>query len=221
LSNKVWWAAVTATIALAGWGVWHLQPARLFAAGPPALPTPVLSAAAPVTPSAAPSAEAVPTLPASRPYRMVIKKISMSVLFEQIGLRKDARIQTPPYDKADKAFWYRDSAIPGQPGPMVVLGHVDTKDGIAAFFYLAKVRPGYEVEVIREDRSTVVYTVTSVEQFPKTDFPTERVYGPTEQPTLRLVTCGGKFNRATGHYVDNIIVFASMTGYRPAPTPNR
>jgi hypothetical protein len=212
VSKAAWWAGMVATILLAGWGFWHLRPAGGLAAGPPVLPAAVVTPSAPVV---SPGAVRL-SLDRRPPFKMVIKKISMWVLIEPLGLRSDGRIETPPYEKADKAFWYKSGSAPGQPGPAVILGHVDSKDHIAAFFYLSKIRPGYEIEVVRDDRSVAVFTVTSVEQFAKANFPTERVYGHTDDAVLRLVTCGGKYDKRTESYVDNIVVFATLSGFRRA-----
>lgn len=213
MRKRAWWAGVAATVLLTGWGFWHLRPGGGLAAGPPALPAPVVTAAEPVIP-----ADHVRlTTDRRMPFKMVIKKISMWVLIEPLGLRRDGRLETPPYEKSDRAFWYKGGPTPGEPGPAVILGHVDNKTRIAAFFYLSKIRPGDPIEIVRDDRSVAVFTVTSVEQFPKQNFPTERVYGPTEDAVLRLVTCGGKYDTRTESYMDNIIVFATMTDFRPAP----
>ncbi len=161
----------------------------------------------------------LPVMRRSEPYKIIIKKISMWVMIDKIGLRRDGRVETPPYETADRASWYRHSVTPGENGPSVIFGHVDSKDRIAAFFYLSKIRPGNEIEVVRADRSSALFTVDSVEQFPKNNFPTARVYGPTDGATLRLVTCGGKYNTATQSYADNIIVFAHLSGVRPSPAP--
>lgn len=200
-----------ACILLAGWGFWHLRPAGGFAAGPPNLPAPVLTAPAPLA-----TAKTLPVLDRQPPYKMVIKKISMWVLVDSLGLKSNGQIETPPFDKSDRAFWYRNGPAPGERGPAVLLGHVDNKERLAAFFYLSRVRPGYEIDIVRRDKSTAVFTVTSVEQFPKANFPTDRVYGPTDAATLRLVTCGGQYDRRAQSYKDNIVVFATLTGFRPA-----
>jgi hypothetical protein len=200
---------MAATILLAGWGLWHLRPAGGLAAGPPALPSPVLSA------SPSPPAKPVLGLDRQAPSKIVIKKISLSATLETVGMSANGTVEEPPLSKYDRAFWYRNGPGPGEVGPAVILGHVDTKDHLGVFFYLSKLRPGDQVEVERRDKSTVVFTVTSVEEFPKTNFPTQRVYGHTDEPTLRLITCGGTFDRHTGHYLDNVIVFATMTGSRP------
>jgi hypothetical protein len=205
---------VVATILLAGWGFWHLRPAGGLAAGPPPLPSRILMPTAPILPDD----HVRLTLDRRAPFKIVIKKISMWVLIDPIGLRRDGRVETPPYDKSDRAFWYRNGPAPGQPGAAVILGHVDNKERIAAFFYVSKIRPGNQIEVVRDDRSVAVFTVTSVEQFAKTNFPTERVYGPTEDAELRLVTCGGKYDKRTESYVDNIVVFATLTDFRRSPS---
>lgn len=209
LRSTTWWAAHTAVLLLAGWGATHLQPAGgSFSGGPPPLPNPVL---------AGPPRRAtnLPTLERLAPYKMVVKKISLWAMIDEIGMRPDGRIETPPYPKADRAAWYRNGPTPGEPGPAVILGHVDSKDRIAAFFYLSKVRPGDRIEIVRADRSTAVFEVDSVEQFAKADFPTARVYGPTPEATLRLVTCGGRYHAKTQSYPDNVVVFATMVGFIP------
>ncbi|HCU48390.1 MAG TPA: hypothetical protein DGG94_00905, partial [Micromonosporaceae bacterium] len=166
-------------------------------------------------------AQPVRTLERSIPYKMVIKKISLWTMIDQIGLKPDGRIETPPYEKADRAAWYRNSPTPGEAGPAIILGHVDSKERIAAFFYLSRIRPGDSIEIVRTDRSTAVFEVDSVEQFAKANFPTDRVYGPTDEATLRLVTCGGRYDIRRQSYVDNIVVFATMIDFRPSPAPRR
>jgi Sortase domain len=78
------------------------------------------------------------------------------------------------------------------------------------FFRLRELRPGDEVTVVRADGSAVHFTVDRTEQYPKRRFPTDDVYYPTLTPQLRLVTCGGAFDHAWGHYRSNVIVFATL-----------
>ena len=103
-------------------------------------------------------------------------------------------------------------ATPGSQGPAVIAGHVDSKAGPAVFFRLRDVHKGDTVWVWRRDGRKVRFVVSRVLEVPKTRFPSAQVYGPTADPTLRLITCGGVFNHSTGHYLDNIIVFASFAG---------
>ena len=110
------------------------------------------------------------------------------------------------------AGWYEGGTRPGDPGSAVILGHVDSTSGPAVFYRLRELRPGDRVEVVRAGGSRVAFTVDRVEQYPKRRFPTAEVYYPTLGPKLRLVTCGGAFDDATGHYTDNVIVFASLRG---------
>jgi hypothetical protein len=92
--------------------------------------------------------------------------------------------------------------------PAVILGHVDSRNGPGVFFPLAGLAPGTEVHVDRADGSTASFRVTSVVNVTKAGFPTDGVYAPTLQPSLRLVTCGGPFDQAAGSYRDNVIVSA-------------
>ena len=116
-----------------------------------------------------------------------------------------------PPDDFDRAGWFTGGAAPGDVGPAVVAGHVDSVDGPAVFSRLGELGPGAEVLVDREDGTTARFTVTEVARYPKTAFPTEAVYGPTPRAELRLVTCGGEFDRSRRSYVDNVVVTAVLT----------
>jgi sortase (surface protein transpeptidase) len=107
-----------------------------------------------------------------------------------------------------QAGWYVDGPTPGDPGPAVIAGHVDSRAGPAIFFRLRELRPGDVVEVRRSDGTTARFTVTGVERHPKADFPTQRVHGPTPDRALRLITCGGSFDYAKRSYRDNVVVYA-------------
>jgi hypothetical protein len=111
----------------------------------------------------------------------------------------------------EEAGWYAGGTRPGDPGSAVILGHVDSKRGPAVFYRLRELRRGDEITVTRADGSRVRFAVQRVEQYPKRRFPTADVYYPTLTPMLRLVTCGGAFDRAWGHYLDNVIVFANIS----------
>ncbi|MCS5732140.1 class F sortase [Herbiconiux sp. CPCC 203386] len=109
------------------------------------------------------------------------------------------------------AGWYRDGVVPGDLGPAVIAGHIDSAVGPAVFSALASLTPGARVEVDLSDGRSVAFTVDRSIQAPKNAFPTTEVYGPTPDAQLRLVTCGGVFDDSTGHYLDNVVVFATYS----------
>jgi sortase (surface protein transpeptidase) len=113
----------------------------------------------------------------------------------------------PPED-VTTAGWFAQGAAPGDAGPAVLAGHVDSVAGPGVFFRLRSLVPGDPVLVTRADGSVVRFTVTRVARYPKTAFPTGEVYGPTADAELRLVTCGGAFDRAARSYVDDVVVYA-------------
>ena len=113
----------------------------------------------------------------------------------------------PPADP-DVAGWYVRASAPGEPGPTVIAGHVDSRTGPAVFARLDRLSAGDRVEVARSDGQAFAYRVVTVERYPKDAFPTARVYGPTPGPELHLITCGGSFDRRIGHYRDNVVVTA-------------
>ena len=142
------------------------------------------------------------------PVRLWIPAIAVSTPLVRLGRLPNGTLQVPR--DWDKAGWYDQGPRPGQPGPAVILGHVDSKSGPAVFYQLQTLRPGDIVRVGLADGRTLIFTVQRVERYPKDHFPTEAVYLPTLSRELRLITCGGTFDYATGHYRDNIVVFATL-----------
>lgn len=143
------------------------------------------------------------------PVRVRIPAAGVDARLERVGRVADGTMGLP--SRPGLAGWYGEGPRPGQPGPAVVLGHVDWDHAPAVFFRLTQLRPGDTVHVDRADGSTADFRVTRTERVPKVHFPTQRVYAPDLQPSLRLVTCGGSFDYSTGNYRDNVIVFAVPT----------
>ncbi|WP_422773478.1 class F sortase [Plantactinospora sp. WMMC1484] len=147
----------------------------------------------------------------SEPVMIRIPKIGVVATILPLGLTPDGMVQVPPLTRAELAGWYQLGPTPGEPGNSVIVGHVDSREvGPAVFFRLGALLPGDGVEVIRRDGSLASFVVEGVKSYPKSAFPTELVYGPSETPGLRLVTCGGDFDERTGSYPDNVIAFARL-----------
>jgi sortase (surface protein transpeptidase) len=149
---------------------------------------------------------------AARPLRIVIPSISVSAPVIPLGLNADRTLEVP--DGWDDAGWYVDGPEPGERGPAVVAGHVDSTSGPAVFYRIGELHPGQRISVERADGSSVGFRVRAVERWPKDRFPTRRVYHPTRGSALRLITCGGSFDESTGHYLDNTIVYAARMSRR-------
>ncbi len=121
----------------------------------------------------------------------------------------------PPLSKVGTAGWYQFSATPGSVGSAVLLGHVDSATyGQGIFFNLGALRPGDEADVTRSDGSTAIFRIDRVAEYPKAGFPSHLVYAPTRYASIKLVTCGGRFDRTTGNYLDNIVAFGTLAGHR-------
>jgi sortase (surface protein transpeptidase) len=139
--------------------------------------------------------------------RVRIPSIGVDARLVRLGLDTGGALAVPR--RWEDAGWFTGAARPGERGAAVIAGHVDSTSGPAVFYRLGALRAGAVVTIARRDGSAVRFRVRRVERWPKRRFPTRRVYGPTRRPALRLVTCGGAFDRASGHYVDNTIVFAT------------
>ena len=127
----------------------------------------------------------------------------------RLGLTADGTLQVP--QSTAVAGWYTGSPRPGAVGSAVIAGHIDSRTGPGVFFRLSSLRPGDRVYVRRADGTLAVFQVTAVRQFPKDSFPTSAVYGPTPDPEVRLITCGGTFDPQLGSYLSNTIVYAAET----------
>jgi Sortase domain len=158
-----------------------------------------------------------PSLRRSLPVSVRIPAIGVDSKLLHLGLNSDGTVQVPSLEtSAGEAAWYKYSATPGQIGSSVIEGHVDTAQGPAVFFRLGALRPGDSVDVTLADGITAIFRVTGVREYLKSRFPAQAIYGATDFAALRLITCGGAFDYATGHYLSSTVVFASLSSSRPA-----
>jgi hypothetical protein len=146
--------------------------------------------------------------PVALPVRLTIPAIGVQTRLIRLGVTKAGTLQAP--DSTSVAGWYTGSPRPGAIGAAVIAGHIDSYLGPGVFFRLRLLRPGELVYVRRANRSLAVFRVTQVRSYLKTRFPTQAVYGPVPDAQLRLITCGGTFDAATGHYLSNVVVFAIL-----------
>lgn len=147
----------------------------------------------------------------SQPVRLAVPAIGVAAPVAPVGQARDGSIAVPPLERAHETGWYDRGPVPGEPGPAVIVGHVDTRDGPSVFVDLHRLSPGDPIEVTRADGSVVGFRVDSVERFPKDQLPAERVYGDSGPAGLRLITCGGAWVGGRTGYADNVIAFATMT----------
>ncbi|MFD5701831.1 class F sortase [Streptomyces lasiicapitis] len=125
-----------------------------------------------------------------------------------LGIGADGALEVPPASKGEVPGWWTGGVTPGQKGAAVVVAHYDTANGPALMRNVAKVKVGDRIMVPRADGSTATFEVREVQQVGKKDFPTHKVYGATDRPELRLLTCGGPIK--DGHRTDNIILYADL-----------
>lgn len=141
------------------------------------------------------------------PVRLRIPSIGVDTSLESLGLGAQDEL-LPPVD-FDRAGWFAQGTVPGDIGPSIIAGHVDSPSAPAVFLRIGELSPGDEIVVDLSDGQTVAFSVTATTQTPKAAFPTSDVYGPTPRAELRLITCSGSFDDGTGHYLDNLVVFAT------------
>jgi hypothetical protein len=184
-------------------------------ATPAQTPTPVSrrSPAATAAPAAPAPVVAAAPMARSLPVSVGIPAIGVRASIIQLGLQADGTMAVPPLAHPFLAGWFDQGPTPGQRGTSVIVGHVDAAGvGPAVFYQLGELRPGDRIYITLADRRIAVFAVWAAALYPKAGFPAATVYGYTRQPSLRLITCGGIFNPQTGHYLSNIVVFATYLG---------
>ena len=188
-------------------------PAAEMTAAPPApaaAPEPAVSGPSTSAPTPA-RPDTGPLLSASKPTRVAISRIGINTPLMELGLNPDGTPEVSPLDRDAPAGWYRGSPTPGEQGPAVILGHVNTvKAGPVVFYRLGETRPGDTVTVSRADGSTATFTVDRVASLPKDGFPDLEVYGNTTRAEIRLITCGGVFDPVKRRYPNVIVVFGHL-----------
>jgi sortase (surface protein transpeptidase) len=142
-------------------------------------------------------------------WRLSIPTIGVDAPITAVGLDGDGAMQVPD---TDTVGWYRLGPRPGEPGPAVLVGHVDSRTGPAVFHRLRELRRGDRIVVHHGNGTTSTFTIRRTERHPKTALPAERIWPRTTTPLLRLITCGGSFDRAARSYRDNVIVYAAPAG---------
>ncbi|TNC20057.1 class F sortase [Amycolatopsis alkalitolerans] len=145
-----------------------------------------------------------------RPTEVRIPKIDAESSLISVAVNKDGQIAVPPVSEPMQAAWYRLSPVPGDIGPAVILGHVDGNHKPGIFYRLKDLNPGDQIQVTRSDGKELTFVVDHKVQVLKDRFPADAVYGNTDKPQLRLITCGGVFDHAEHSYVDNIVVYANL-----------
>ncbi|GIH97960.1 class F sortase [Planobispora siamensis] len=163
-------------------------------------------------PDKAAATHATPSVALARsvPVRVKIPKIKLSAPIISVGVDDEGVVQVPPLNRPQQAGWYRHGPTPGEIGPAVILGHVDTTTGPAVFARLRELKVGDAISVTRKDGRTATFTIERITTVAKKHFPTSRVYGPLDYPGLRLITCDGDFESRAHSYTDNMIVYARL-----------
>ena len=147
---------------------------------------------------------------AARPTWLSIPSLGIRTKLIHLGVNSNGTLQVPK--RTTVAGWYTGSPRPGTVGSAIIAGHVDSRTGPGIFFWLRTLHRGDRIYVGRADGTMAVFTVTRIRKFAKDDFPTAAVYGPVPDAELRLITCGGVFDRSLGSYLSNVVVFARLAG---------
>jgi len=202
VTRPTWLTALGLAVAVAGAA--GLLVSR--ASGAPAGPAPARASIAEqrtLTPRLTLAARAAS---AAQPVQLIIPAIGVRTPLIRLNLRSTGALQVP--DTTSVAGWFDDGPAPGQPGPAVIAGHVDSYKGPGVFFDLSQLQRGDRIYVRRADGTMVVFTVTGVGLYLKKAFPTTAVYGPAPGDQLRLITCGGTFDYSDRSYLSNVVVYA-------------
>ncbi|WP_049568166.1 class F sortase [Nonomuraea sp. SBT364] len=169
----------------------------------------VTAAASPASAATAPvgAGAVVAVRDAANPVTLRIPSIGVTTRVVPLRLDTEGRLVAP--ERFDRAGWNQAGPEPGEKGVAVIAGHVDSRTGPAVFYRLRELKRGARIHVDRADGTTVTFTVSGLARYPKNRIPNAKVYGSGKGAQLRLITCGGDFDRKRRSYRDNVVVFAS------------
>lgn len=156
-------------------------------------------------------------LKGARPQRLDIPDLGVQAPVVARGLDARGALDPPPFDQPGVVGWYAAGAEPGAAGTALMVGHVDTETRPAVFYKISALAPGERVRVARDDGRIAEFTVDDVQVLTRAAFDAHRAYGPREpgRAELRLITCGGTFDRTSRSYTANVVVSAYLTGTGP------
>ncbi|WP_318219499.1 class F sortase [Streptomyces sp. SCL15-6] len=148
------------------------------------------------------------------PERLDVPELGISAPVMARGLDGEGAIDPPSFDQADTVGWYAAGVTPGAAGTALMVGHVDTETRPAVFYKISTLEPGETIRVVRDDGEVAEFTVDDIQVLDRDGFDARQAYGPHDvgRAELRLITCGGTFDRATGGYTANVVVSAYLTG---------
>ncbi|MFB7663898.1 class F sortase [Kitasatospora sp. NPDC056138] len=191
-------------------------PAAVAGAAAPSVAAPSAAVGGPAAKAPAAPGNAVPALARSKPTRIRIPQLAVEAPFSELGLDAAGALEVPRPDDPNLVGWFRGGPTPGERGAALLAGHVDTTKGPAVFLMLYTLAPGNTVEITRADGTVAVFAVDAVKTFPKNGFPDNEVYADTPDAQLRLITCGGSYDRKLKDYTENVVVFAHLQSSRKA-----
>lgn len=148
-------------------------------------------------------------LTASVPSKIDIPRIGVSAGIQKVGLLTDGTIETPAI-LSGLVGWYQYGPSPGEQGPSVLVGHVDSYKGPSVFWNLSKLHIADTINITRSDGITVQFVVSRIAQYGQDNFSTNEVYGNIDHAGLRIITCGGTYNHLTGRYSQNTVIYADL-----------
>jgi hypothetical protein len=183
-------------------------------------------------PARVPAVDSTPLQTASAPVPAYPSVTGLSIsalgintgLVIKVGVQADGSMETPPLSRVQELGWFCPNAhtpnpgcgapVPGDPGPATLIAHVDGQGKLGLFARLSQLKAGDQVSVRRSDHKTAVFTVTDLQMDDKSNFPAQQIFGDTQDPELRLITCGGQFDPAQRSYTQNVVVSARLTALR-------
>ncbi|GAA1533622.1 class F sortase [Streptomyces albidochromogenes] len=148
------------------------------------------------------------------PRHVTVPSIGITAPVVPRGLDASGAVDPPPYHQPSKVGWYEDGTKPGARGVALLVGHVDTESKPAVFYGLSAARPGEKVRLARAGGESLEFTIDDIQVFTRERFDPRKVYGPREsdRAELRLITCGGTYDKKARTYTANVVVSAYLTG---------
>jgi sortase (surface protein transpeptidase) len=151
------------------------------------------------------------TVAANLPRYIFIPKLSVQAVVRPLGLTVNGQLATP--DNVYDTGWYTQSSTPGQPGAMVIDGHVSSWTTNGVFYGLKTLQPGDLIEIQRGNGTTVNYSVVKKQVYAYQQVDMSALLSPIDagKPGLNLITCTGDVIKGTNDFNERVVIFAVET----------
>lgn len=144
------------------------------------------------------------------PRVLTIGKLGVKARVLPLGVTASNKLKAP--SNIHDVGWYNASSKPGQPGAVLVDGHVSSWESAGVFKNLKQLTVGDEIAIERGDGQVIRYRVVRSQAYDEAETDMRAALQPVTagKNGLNLITCYGRVKPGTSEFEQRLIVFAEQ-----------